>query len=45
MEKDILMIYFITPIEGGNLIYEMGKKPAETCFDKYSLPYSLSSGR
>lgn len=21
----------------------MGNKPAETCFDKYSLPYSLSS--
>ncbi len=32
-----------TLIEGGNLIYEMGNKPAETCFDKYSLPYSLSS--
>ena len=25
------------------MIYEMGNKPAETCFDKYSLPYSLSS--
>lgn len=32
-----------TLIEGGELTFVMGNKPAETCFSSESLPYSLST--